>query len=501
MKLTNQVHVPDEFDELNAMMQQHLSNLSGPWFVAQVDLTEAYLANVPDRQWHDCRCCKSFIYKYGDMYTYVDGVPMTLWSFPGMPEKYARLCMRLDNLVMENIKPDDPLHTFDRKMGTEYTGQFTHFNLLAPKEQLRQTAIHYREACERMTNALKNGFTERNLQQIRDNAMVMNWPRLDKLYPQLDFMLSYVKKGEVDRRIMLAQAYDGNTHPQASVLGMCVTALVSGKSWSEITELYTKATDPFNYQRPTAPPRSGAIQHAEKLFEQMGLVRSLERRPIQVQDVPQNAYLWKTNGKAVFGSLFGHLKPKTHTEPTTQRTMTWAKFKKTVLPQAVELWWVVQSMATATLTTALHPDAPPILRWDREDHRNPVAWWLPGTPWDWTRMQTHLRLIPVRAVLSGVPTWSGDMTTLPHDLVWLMHGPTPNHNYREYTGLFPEVLRPELHPVRSVIEAYNANTNFRSSAQDVAQAIRVDTGAKLTPFSLQVKTTTLEFRVLIDRPD
>ena len=492
MKLTNQPHVPDEFDELVLMMQTHLETLPGPWFTAQVDLRSTYMALVPERQWHDCRCCKDFVYRYGDMYTYVDGVPMTLWSFPGMPIKYAKLCMTLDTLVLENIKDEDPLHTFGETLGSETTGQFTHFKLHTVP-QLKATADHYWAATERMKHALANGINYANLAKLKDMAVVNNFPRQDKLMPQLEWLLKYCKANVADKRIMLAQAHDGLTHPRTTIVGLCIEAMPRGAD--EVQRVYSTATDTFNYQRPTVAPKARAIAAAEKLFAEMGLASALERRPVTVADIPEHAYLWKPAVQTPRHGIFGHLKSVGAQDTTAAQVMTWAFFKKNIMPLATSMRWVSKAHCLTSLTTAVHPNAKPILRWDSESNRNPVAWWIPGT--DFAKPKESL--IGVRGILQGVPAWTGD-STLPHDLVYLED---TGLSHRTYSGLFPECLRHELHSVRSVIEAHNLEASFNTpEPHPEATAIRASlVGPNFTAFTLKVKTLTSVFLVTIDRAE
>src|SRR5204862_264880 len=72
-------------------------------------------------------------------------------------------------------------------------------------------------------------------------------------------------------------------------------------------------------------------------------------------------------------------------------TMTWVKFRATVLPtaEAIDLYVPSRRGSFIALTTAADGDAPPILKWDRPGERNPVAWYVypggsPATSWGLT---------------------------------------------------------------------------------------------------------------------
>jgi hypothetical protein len=491
MKLTNQPHVPDDFDELVFMLQKHLSETPGPWFTANVDLKGAFMLTVPDPAWHNCRCCLQFLYRFGDIYTYLDGVPITLWSFPGMPVRYANMCKFLDSLVVQSIKPEDPLHVLPAVWGNQITGQFSHFLLKPAKTQTKEQADHYVAATERMQGAVENGFNVSNLMKLQEMAIVHDFPRQDKLMPQLDFMLKYLTSNTTGRRVILATAHDGLTHPRAGILDILIKSLMGGSSPESIKYAYTNAVDPYKYQRPTAAPKSGAIDQAEKLFASMGLASALERRPITVADVPDHAFLWRPTYKSPNLGVFGALRTQAVPAQVSNTTMTWNKFKKTVLPSALKLEWVKKSFRLTSLTTAVHSDAQPILRWDSPVNRNPVAWWIP-----FGLHSVGIGFSPVRGILKGVPSWSGDDQTLPHELLWLDLDIT----HYTYSGLFPECLRHELHGVRSVIEAHNmANLGTHASHKE-ASAITVSLQRDVqTEFTLRVTTANAVFNVTIDR--
>jgi hypothetical protein len=64
----------------------------------------------------------------------------------------------------------------------------------------------------------------------------------------------------------------------------------------------------------------------------------------------------------------------------TPQKMTLEKFQRTVLPSALEVFFKVPAGRAQFygLTTAVHPDAPPIFQWDGLDGypRNPVSWYV-----------------------------------------------------------------------------------------------------------------------------
>ena len=461
MKLTNEPHVPDEFDELVSQMQEHLATLPGPFFVTEQDVVPMFMANVPERQWHTCRCCLNFLSKYGGAYTYVDGSPVTLWQFPGMPEIYAKMCEKMDDLVIRSIGRDDQMLVHGRTWGSGATGQFTHFLLSKVNIQTAADAINYREARERLNYAFKGGFTLKVLKDLRKNAELLQFPRTDKLFPQLDFLIQYLEASPTQKKVLAANSVPGFTHPRTSIVGICVDAINEGQEWSAIRAMYAKSVDTLNYMRPTIAPNSGEIAKAEKLFAEMGLATALERRPIQVSDVPDSAYIWKPEALGLFSKLAA---------PTysTSLSMSWAAFKEKILPEALEIVWEGGNYALASMTTQIHADSKPILRWDTPEKRNPVGWWIPTSPWS-----VPSGPYKVRGVLKSVPSWTTESEVLPGEMIWL---DSCDVKHDTYSGLFPECISPDLRDVRSVIEKFNAMSKQSGVSHAQAHCIRMSPG-------------------------
>jgi hypothetical protein len=126
-----------------------------------------------------------------------------------------------------------------------------------------------------------------------------------------------------------------------------------------------------------------------------------------------------------------------------------------VLTDAKQIELNVPSVGSFTaLITATHADAPPILQWDTEAQRNPVSWYMyvggsHATRWglrpDWT---------PVTAVALQPSMWFGDK--FEHQgkgAIFLLDGARDAHS--QSLALFPEILKSDLHGVRSVIEAHS----------------------------------------------
>jgi len=269
------------------------------------------------------------------------------------------------------------------------------------------------------------------------------------------------------------------------MVGSFLEDIAAGLPFPEVKRRFDAKMHPLQYQRPQAAPNVGAIAAAEKLFAQLGLAPALERRYARLDEVET---LWtpqECSPKANTEGVFGHLTPKGQSNPSTTLnipavTMTWEKFARTVLPTATALEAMVPSHGNfLALTTAVHADAPPLIRWDTEDYCNPVAWylWNGGSPASqWGLSPGWCKVV----ALSFLPTMWGPNPS-PHlgeGVVAILDGALDT---RRDAGncLFPETIRQELHGVRAVIEAYSKSATLGEPNGPAACGLDLRKGAAL----------------------
>jgi hypothetical protein len=130
-------------------------------------------------------------------------------------------------------------------------------------------------------------------------------------------------------------------------------------------------------------------------------------------------------------------------------------------------------------TTAVDLTAPPILQWDSETARNPVAWYVynggsAAASWG---LEAGF-LVDVLGIASqpdhfpcSPPSHRKDSSLL------ILRGCVDSVN--RSLGLFPECMRSELHSVRSVIEAHSRSRSLEGAdAGQLASGLRVDDGGE-----------------------
>jgi len=142
--------------------------------------------------------------------------------------------------------------------------------------------------------------------------------------------------------------------------------------------------------------------------------------------------------------------------------MTLVKFRRDVLPGAAQIELVVprQPAAWSALVTAVDPEAPPLLQWDRPDRRNPTSWYLytqdtgrVAVAWNLTIHQRY----KVDALVLAPNLWrdEADPVALHHGrkLFVIVEG-CRDKIYERGGGFFPSMLRGELREVRATLEAH-----------------------------------------------
>jgi hypothetical protein len=269
--------------------------------------------------------------------------------------------------------------------------------------------------------------------------------------------------------LAVATAPAGFCHPRSSMIGTLLEDIAAGMDYETIADRWRKKMHPLRYQRPQAAPSTGAIKQAEELFEKLRLAPALRRRFARLEEIDA---LWRptqSKPQAPAGGVFAHLAPKgearRHPLELPETPITWAKFRAEVLPIAQRMECLAPARGNYfALVTAADPAAPPILQWD-----NPFSLyvWFGGS----TSVQWNLRAgwVAVNAVALRPHEWSGNEGKHSHhsrNCLFILEG--ARESRQAGLALFPEVLRAELHGVRSVLEAHSRSGQIEGMAEGSA---------------------------------
>jgi hypothetical protein len=489
-------HDDAEYDQFLVRMGARFAALTeagnAPLFTTNADgLWDAYLGAFSDpaeRQYHNCHACRDFIGRFGGLVTIgEDGrTNPAMWDESLAPEQCKASVAAMARIVRK-ANVTGVWYCKDAAWGKPVTGIWRHLSVTPPTNmvfrELAQTAgqamAEKREDHKNVMGALSE-FDEKTvdqaLQLLKSDALY----RGEHVLGQAEWLHAlYIARKDhrgvwsnlVWRAIALAPA--GFCHPRASMIGTLLDDIRGGMDFGEVSRRFREKMHPLQYQRPQAAPSRATIEQAEKLVEQMGIVRSLLRRFARLDEIEA---IWKPSpiaGTPKDAGVFSRLKARGEIDRPNliapPKTMTWEKFRADVLPTAerIEIHAPYRGAYSALLTAVDH-DAPPILQWDTPDRRNPFSWyfWMHGS----TAEQFGLaagQFHTVTAIAFQPSMWHGGFEHQGKGVMFVISGARDSRNCG--SALFPEILKSELHGVRSVIEAHSQSTQL-DGAEDASAA-------------------------------
>lgn len=483
-----------------------------------------------ERQYHNCHCCKNFITRYGGLVTLDPRgtIQSAVWDVHQViqkraPDQYQRVTLQMKQLV-ESAKVVGQFFTRELVLGVPEAGGFSHFAVTRPMFEVAEphlTAGQIMAVRKEDHKHLSIAIVEMKPELVSKAIAMLQAGGLSRpesllpmgLFLQTTQELTRQAHGERRNRILwdaVGRAARGWCTPRGSAFGALVEDIAAGKTTEAITHAHNVRLDPLHYQRPQAAPSAGNIKEAERLFEKLDLAPALRRRPMALEEAELFWRPREVRRGHLNPGIFGHLQPKgsepAHTGPLAGSVlaMTFAKFQRDILPQALEMRALVPySGAFCGLTTATDPTAPPILQWDSLEKRNPGAWYLHapiGYVQNWSLGQTWTDVLGLSKL---PPDWYGNdrfhFKTTGRVLVILRGAADIRRQEGGWRGglaLFPECLKSELHSVRSTIEAFSNSKDLDEELRPRASGWLLSEGAALV---LEVTTEQGKAKYNIDR--
>lgn len=442
------------------------------------DLYALFLDALPEdeRQQNNCHACRVFVNTFGRLVTInADGVTQSLiWDEDDAPELY-RTPVRAMLRAIQKAEITGVFYTSATVWGKPVTGVWHHFAVTPPSSLLfshmtqtaQQARAEKREAYATLVRALVD-FTP---DMLRTAVMLLKTDSLyrsEKVLGVATWLLTLHEQraaAKGARRDNLtwravATAPAGFCHPRSSVIGTLLEDIAAGLPFETISKRFAAKMHPLQYQRPQAAPTAGNIAQAEKIIAQLQAANALARRYATLDDIRT---IWKstpTRSRKQNGAVFGHLQSK-QTKSTARTitpppvTMTWEKFRRTVLSaaQTIEFYVPHENDNYVALVTAVDPAAPLIFQWD-----NPVNLYVyhgGSSAADW-RLKAGV-FHPVTAVTLRPSMWRGP-DKFSHQgtgVIFILQGAQDKRSRSAGLALFPETLRAEFHPIRATIEAFS----------------------------------------------
>ena len=500
-------HDDRHFDDFLGRVQARFlaSTESGkrPIFTSSVDgdaLFGAYLDALPqqNRQYHTCNACRTFMRRFGGLITIDErgATSSAVWHEDDAPDYYKTAIRAMLGLIRK-ADVGGVFYASEPVWGQPVTGPWTHFALVPPKTMLHTSRVltAYQKAAEKREDmgAVARALGEFSIEHVRTAVNLLKSDALyrsEKVLGPAEWLLKLhesraAANGKRARENVLwlavAEAPAGFCHPRSSMIGTLLEDIAAGKSFADVSASFKAKMSPILYQRPQAPPSAGTIAQAEKLVVQLGITESLRRRFARVEEIDA---LWRPKrdepATKDAGGVFSRLKPKGEPAPRAMAlpaaTMTWEKFHRTVLPDVrrIELFTPAHGNYTAILTEAV-AGSPPILQWDNEGKRNPFSSyvWIGGSPAVQWRLPARA-WVPVTALALSPQHWfGGSSPNHSKGLVFVLEGARETRNAG--LALFPEILKGELHGVRSVIEAHSRSGKLEGMEEATACGLATGT--------------------------
>lgn len=485
-KTVQQAEVNDGYDVLEQALIVSFQEES-PLFTTNVKegaLWDVYLGMLPEsrRQYYNCHCCRNFIERYGGLVriNQVYGYTESVWH--GIAAKAPFFLPSVIRMVTiaESATVNGVFISSDKFFGTienhdkKRNCTWSHLHAENPNVFVERVKSASQEMAEKLedfkmlNHALrdyKKDVTEQALRVLRHPDAV---ERSEKALGIAEWFHALQGTTMNKRWWAVATAPPGFCHIRSTMISTLLDDIIAGYEFNDIRARWNMKMHPLQYQRPQAPPAEGTIRQAEQIVEKLGLAKSFERRYATLDDVLH--FIWRPTEEQPVekptGGIFDHLSSvkrgvKPVELPATK--MSFVKFLP-ILQRTKKLEILAPTHGGFYgLMTAVHADAPPIIQWDGLDvARNPVSWYFyhggsPATQWSIVQGWND-----VTAVFDAPNRWQKPLDSLGWHVFFAIKGAKEVGNSNSL-ALFPEILKSELHGVRSVIEAYSKSKNVKGA--------------------------------------
>lgn len=518
----------DEYDKLLAHIRESFEDAihdGDPLFTTtaeNVDLFDIFLRNLPveARQHYTCNECRRFVNRYGHLVTInqYGELDSVMWNYA--PPFFYKAVSAIRDLVKRS-RVTGVFLTTDKRLGVAKTGVWTHMSVDIPSDMRFRKVIYTPEqSMAQKREEFKMLMTALNKYQLSTVETAVNILESDTLYRSekvlgigrwfLDVRRFNTHNPNYANLIwrVVERARPGFCHISSSMIGTLLDDIEDGYIFEEVQRRFDEKMNPLKYQRPQVAPSAGNVKRAEEIVAKFGLEKSLKRRFARLDEIktiwkPKNEFVAPLTTTGIFAGIKTKEKEKTPVNdicPRTQ-TMTWDKFRRTVLADArkIELYVSSYKSGFAAFVTAEDKDAPPIVQWDSEENRNPFSWYLysgGSFPEVWNLEGGEY--VEVTGITPQPNMWQSGYEHQGEGVLFVLKN--CKDKYNKSSGLFPEILRSELREVRSTIEAYSARNKLSGYDEASACGILIQNGfAK--DIKLRVTTDVGVRTYMLDRWD
>lgn len=495
--------------DIKQSFNEAVNNGTEPLFVTDAtNLYDVLLNNLPidARQHYNCHTCRHFVNRYGSLVSIDDegNLKPVMWKYS--PHFFGPALETLYKIVKKS-KVTGVFITNEKRLGIPKTGVWEHFSVDVPKSMISKDRLRTPfqieadklEEFKMLQNAINKydiDVVEAAVNILRSDSMY----RSEKVLGIAEWFLEIVrtvKNGHKRQNIVwkkVATAPAGFCHVSSSMIGTLLDDISEGMSLDAVQRRFNEKMDPLHYQRPQVAPTAGNVARAEKIVAELGIANSLKRRFARLDEIET---IWKPveEEETVTNGIFAGIKTKESAAKkpsdtyTAQTTMTWEKFRRTVLPYAkkIELGIAIGTNSYSAFITAEDQDAPPIIKWDTEEHRNPFTWYMYANgsyATDWNLPSSGY--VDVTGISLMPNMWQPGYEHIGEGVFFILKDCKDPNN--KSLSLFPELLRSELREVRSTIEAYSKQNKLGGYLDASACGLCLQNNSRAWKCNLRVTT-------------
>ena len=523
------VSVPGYYDLVESIREsfaQAVEENDGVLFTTDADgLYEVFLKTIPEeyRQYHNCSACREFVNTYGGLV----GITDTGKTVPVMWNKAPDSLKPVVDILNRNIKQSTVTGIFrtSRKvLGVQDHNGWRHMYVRLPVQMRYRKRLDTVEAAmakdREHYRMVKAAAAKYSIETVLTAINILEAGAVsgsERFIAPAKWFLSVLEDcgrcgTEKQHNLLwknIALSPEAFFHISSGVLGTLLDDISQGYRLEQIKARFNEKMNPTQYQRPQARPSVGNVNRAEEILEKLNIQNSLLRRFAKLEElktewVPRESKHQRRREDGFFADIV--TKESQNTPKITgiipEKTMTWEKFQRTVLPEArkIEFYVPKEKASYSAIVTAQDLSAPPIIKWDQEEQRCPFSWYVytkGSAAWEWN---LNVGYVDVTAVVLQPNLWNPGYEHHGKSVFFILKD-CVDKNKNVSSALFPSVLKSELHEIRATIEAYSQSHSLGGAEEASACGIRLQGDHDWNNVKFRVTTRTGMVVYNLDRWD
>lgn len=417
----------EQFDKMCASGTLFVSTVTGVqvWYAYYNGFTDDPVFRAPESSTHNCKNCKNFVRRYGNILAIVDGKLVSIWDANDIPQDYVDAVQAASNILKAGSISDVFVETFEELKNLSYEAckknqsqyqlgisanvkpytteeaekyknsdgsyivqpneirTFNHLHLYVPEKFVDKSSKsvaaiqgEYRtnyQVFARMLSEVPVDSVILMRDLIQQDSLLDSRKYLPILERYISYMREYEKTNHTDLYLWeRSVAIGGESKFGSSLQGQFLKEVAEGKELNEACEAYNKRIDPTNYMKAKAPITEAQKKLAEEFVVGNGYLESFNRRMATLEDIKASEILHiNRDNKSKQVTIFDAVKATKSTrhkrsEFDKVEEISIDKFMADVLPNSSSVEVLLENKHEGNLvnlTTTVDPDAKPLFKW------------------------------------------------------------------------------------------------------------------------------------------